>query len=121
MSPLDLHELADTPWIAPDPGSTINEFTVRVCQAAGFEPAIASIWNDFRVVRVLVSAGVGVAFVPKIAAAATRGVVAREIQGSPGRRVFAAWRPGTARAPLVEALIGAFRDAVRAVQAISTR
>ena len=92
---------------------------MRVCQAAGFEPAIASIWNDFRVVRVLVSAGVGVAFAPQIAATPTQGVVAREIQGSPGRRVFAAWRPGTARAPLVEALIGAFRAAVPAVQAIS--
>ena len=57
--PVDLRELAETPWIAPDPGSTIHEFTVRVCQAAGFEPVIASIWNDFRVVRVLVSAGVG--------------------------------------------------------------
>ena len=117
--PLDLRELAGQSWIAPDPGSTIHEFTVRICQAAGFEPAIASIWNDFRVVRVLVSAGVGVAFAPQIAATPTQGVVAREIQGSPGRRVFAAWRPGTARAPLVEALIGAFRAAVPAVQAIS--
>ena len=110
---VDLRELETRPWIAPDPGSAIHEFTVRACQAAGFEPRITSVWNDFRVVQTLVAAGLGVAFVPRLAVSAEPDVVVRPVAGRPSRRILAAWRPGTARAPLVDALRTAFRAAAR--------
>jgi DNA-binding transcriptional LysR family regulator len=111
---VDLRELESRTWIAPNPGSAIHEFTVRACQAAGFEPRITSVWNDFRVVHRLVAAGLGVAFVPRLAVSHEAEVVVRPVAGRPGRRILAAWRPGTARAPLVDALRTAFRAAARA-------
>jgi molybdate transport repressor ModE-like protein len=108
---VDLAGLAERAWIAPPPGSAIHAFTVRVCQAAGFEPRISSIWSDFRVVQALVAAGLGVAFVPELAVLRQAGVAARRVHGDPGRRILTAWRPGGARAALVEGVVDALRDA----------
>jgi DNA-binding transcriptional LysR family regulator len=112
--PVDLGTLADRAWIAPPPGSAIHAFTVRACQAAGFEPRISSIWTDFRVVQTLVAAGLGVAFVPELAVLPQDGLVARPVSGDPGRRILAAWRSGSAGAPLVEAVVDALREAAAA-------
>ena len=109
--PIDLHSLRDERWIVPAPGTPIHEFTVRACQAAGFEPRIASIWTDFQVVQSLAAQGFGVAFVPRLALFPPReGVVVRETTAPLRRRVFAAWRPGSSRAPLIAAIVEAFRE-----------
>lgn len=112
--PIDLRELADERWIASTPGTSIRDFTIRACQAAGFEPRLASHWNDFQVVQSLTAAGLGVAFIPRLAVRPTRpGVVVRTVQGEPGRRVFAAWLPGGARARLVATALDALRGAAQ--------
>lgn len=110
---VDLAGVAGRAWIAPRPGSAIHEFTLRACQAAGFEPRIASIWNDFRVVQTLVATGLGVAFVPRLAISPNPSVRMDIVRGAPGRRIVAAWRAGTAREPLVEAVAQALRTAAR--------
>jgi DNA-binding transcriptional LysR family regulator len=111
--PLDLADVAERSWIVPNPGSAIHEFTVRACQAAGFEPRIASVWNDFRVVQTLVAAGLGVAFVPRLALSDAPPVSARPVRGEPSRRILAVWRAGTARAPLAEAVTATFGEVAR--------
>jgi len=112
--PIDLGSLGEERWIVPAAGTAIHEFTVRACQAAGFEPQIASIWTNFQVVQSLAAQGFGVAFVPELALSPPRqGVVVRKTTSSLDRRVFAAWRPGSARAPLITAIVQAFRDTVR--------
>jgi DNA-binding transcriptional LysR family regulator len=111
--PIDLGSLAEERWIVPAAGTAIHEFTVRACQAAGFEPRVASIWTDFQVVQSLAAQGFGVAFVPELALFPPReGVVVRETTVSLRRRVFAAWRPGSSRAPLIAAIVEAFRATV---------
>jgi len=108
--PIDLGSLRDERWIVPAPGTPIHEFTVRACQAAGFEPRVASIWTDFQVVQSLAAQGFGVAFVPELALFPPReGVVIRNTTTPLRRRVFAAWRPGSSRAPLIAAIVEAFR------------
>jgi DNA-binding transcriptional LysR family regulator len=108
--PLDLAEVADHSWIVPTPGSAIHEFTLRACQAAGFEPRIASVWNDFRVVQTLVAAGLGLAFVPRLALSDAPPVEVRRVRGEPRRRILAVWRSQTARTPLVEAVTETLRE-----------
>ena len=110
---LDLRALRDAHWIVPAEGTAIHEFTLRACQAAGFQPSIGSVWTDFQVVQSLAGQGFGVAFAPRLALEPPRtGVVVRHTTTSFHRRVFAAWREGNARAPLIRELVGAIRDTV---------
>ena len=110
---LDLSTLREEHWIAPAPGTAIHEFTLRACQVAGFQPQVRSIWTDFQVVQSLAAQDYGVAFVPELALFPPRpGVVVRSTTAGLDRRIFAAWRTGSSRAPLVAAIVEAFRDTV---------
>jgi DNA-binding transcriptional LysR family regulator len=110
---LNLNKLRDEPWIVPSSGTAIHEFTLRACQIAGFQPKVRSIWTDFQVVQSLAAQGYGVAFVPQLALSPARaGVVVRHAVGDPHRRVFAAWQAGSSRAPLLRAIVDAFRVTV---------
>jgi DNA-binding transcriptional LysR family regulator len=107
---LDLRCLKDEHWIVPGPGTAIHEFTLRACQIAGFHPQIKSTWTDFQVVQSLAAQGYGVAFVPRLAVSPARpGVAVRHTTNDLHRRVFAAWRRGTLRTPLVNSMLDSFR------------
>jgi DNA-binding transcriptional LysR family regulator len=110
--PVDVASLRDERWIAPASDTAIHKLTVRACQHAGFEPEITSIWTDFQVVQSLAGQGFGVALVPELALDPPRtDAVQKRTSPQRTRRVFAAWRPGTARAPLVETMIEDVRAA----------
>lgn len=110
---IDLADLNEERWIAPATGTSIHSFTRRACQGAGFEPRITSIWTDFQVVQSLAAHNFGVAFVPRLALSPARNdVVVRRTSSPLERRVFVAWRRGTAKSPLVDAIVDVFREAV---------
>lgn len=117
---IDLRRLRGESWIAPRDGTAIHEFTIRACQVAGFEPLVTSTWSDFQVVQSLAAQGYGVAFIPRLALDPARpGVVARRTTRRLERRVFAAWREGNSRAPLVTAALVALRAAAATCNAFS--
>lgn len=104
-------------WIAPMPGTAIHEFTRRACQAAGFEPQITSTWTDFQVVQSLAGHGIGVAFAPALALSPPRaGVAVSPTRPSYARRVFAAWRAGTSREPVIAGLLAELRAAAQTIE-----
>jgi DNA-binding transcriptional LysR family regulator len=90
-----LGELRDALWIqgaGPDSGSSL--ILAAACRAAGFVPNTTFRSGNYRVVRELVSAGVGVALMPRLAIDAAReDVVFRELApASPYRRIALATR-----------------------------
>ncbi|HET7572041.1 MAG TPA: LysR substrate-binding domain-containing protein [Gaiellaceae bacterium] len=110
--PVRLTDLRGERWIAPPAGTAIFQLTVRACENAGFEPEIASTWTDFQVVQSLAAENLGVAFVPSLALTPRReGVGVRRTRPALKRRVFLAWRTGTAREPLIASMSRAFRAA----------
>lgn len=111
-----LAAVAGETWIGPYPGNPVHEVIVLACEQAGFSPRFAHCSDDFRAVVALVSAGAGVALVPRLALRdmaprdmAPRGVVVHRVPG-PERRVFAAVRRGAESHPLLRPLLGTFRE-----------
>jgi molybdate transport repressor ModE-like protein len=62
---LPLRELADEPWIAGC--DRCRAHTLLVCEAAGFEPAVRHVSDDYVVVQNLVAVGLGVTLLPQSA------------------------------------------------------
>jgi DNA-binding transcriptional LysR family regulator len=115
---VELKELADDDWVTPSVGNPVRDVVLMACEQAGFQPRVVHCSDDFRSVAALVSAGAGVALVPRLA---LRGVdtgtaVTRPLsEPAPVRRVFAAVRRGSADNPLVAAAVAALSDAAVAV------
>jgi DNA-binding transcriptional LysR family regulator len=60
-------ELSEERFIAFKPGSTVRKLVARAAKACGFAPRIAVSTANLGTVRALVSAGLGVALVPRAA------------------------------------------------------
>ncbi|EFL24397.1 LysR family transcriptional regulator [Streptomyces himastatinicus ATCC 53653] len=107
---IPLSALADESWVLDEDR---DEFTAA-CARAGFEPRTAAITNDPATAHDLVAHGVGAAVAEGLALPPRPDprVVARPLRGWPPRRVHALLRAGTTRAPAVEALLTALREAV---------
>jgi DNA-binding transcriptional LysR family regulator len=73
-------------------GSTWFRVVRDACRAEGFEPRVGVASDDHLAVQTFVAAGLGVAVVPGLAAAArVRGVTARDLSGpAPVRRLVVA-------------------------------
>lgn len=110
---LRLDQLAQDAWIASTPRSSCHPFTVRACNAAGFEPRISAETNDHHVLERLVADGVGVALVPELSLAGIDPeVVVRPVApSSPKRRIFAACRRESERIPRVAAMLELLEEA----------
>jgi DNA-binding transcriptional LysR family regulator len=107
-------DLADEPWIGPYPGNPCHDVVMMACEAAGFQPRLAHLSDDFRAVAALAGAGAGVALVPRSAlrGVETPGVVVLPVAGAPAtRRVFAAVRRGAQDHPLLRPVLAALLDA----------
>jgi DNA-binding transcriptional LysR family regulator len=105
---VDMRELADAPWIAGSQGSFCHLVVVHSTRAAGYEPRIAHVTNDFDVSYALVAAGAGVGLVPELAGPPPPGVVLRPVAGAPpARRIYVAVRAGSAERPAVAAMLAA--------------
>ena len=107
---VDLAGLAAEPWVAPADPSSCFTMLERACAAAGFAPDVVGHCADFPMALAMVSAGQGLAIVPRIAAAppyavAVPGVVLRPASTPVHRRLFAAVRRGSAGHPALAAVL----------------
>ena len=102
---LTLAELAEEPWIVGC--ERCRAHALEVCAAAGFEPAVRHVSDDYVVVQNLVAVGLGVTLLPRSALEAYRhpGVAVRE-HPSYGTRTFGlVHRDGADGVPATAALV----------------
>ncbi|MEC4017634.1 LysR family transcriptional regulator [Streptomyces sp. H27-D2] len=116
---VDLAELSGDPWITPWPGNPVHDVVLLACQEARFQPRVECLSDDFRAVCALVSAGSGVALVPRSALPVTAltGTVVRPVSGRrPTRKVFTAVRRGSEGHPLLELALDGLRAQAAALR-----
>jgi DNA-binding transcriptional LysR family regulator len=108
---VSLSALAGERWVTPEEGTWCRDLVTLACSTAGFIPQVAFESNDFRVFSEFVSAGLGVAVIPGLAAAFPHpGVVVRPLRGQRiARRVFIAVRRGSGSRPAIAAMAAALR------------
>ncbi|MBM9621565.1 LysR family transcriptional regulator [Streptomyces zhihengii] len=111
---LRLADLAGEPWIFGGSGPW-SRITLTACEAAGFVPEQAHSAAGWTAILAMVEAGMGVALVPRMAAAGRRrGVVMRVLaEDQPRRHVLAALRRGAEAAPGTARVLAALRAAAR--------
>lgn len=112
---LTLADLHDQQWVQTSADSPCARHVVRSCLAAGFEPDVAFESDDYDTVQGLVSAGVGVALIPRLALTHVHsGIVVRALAPqSPHRVVTAATMAGPGVAPAAKAMINLLTDVAR--------
>jgi DNA-binding transcriptional LysR family regulator len=111
-APQDLRDEAFVELSTAPPGSpSYQAHVLRVCARYGFRPRVVQSASDFFTVLALVSAGMGIAVVPRAAAAArVEGVAYLGLDVPEARwRVGAAWMPGKRNA-VREAFLSLLRD-----------
>ncbi|MFF5100981.1 LysR family transcriptional regulator [Streptomyces sp. NPDC000134] len=112
---LRLADLAAEPWIFGD-GGPWADITRAACEAAGFRPHRGHAATGWTAILAMVEAGMGVALVPRMAAADRDGVAMRELRADrPVRHVVAAVRRGAGDAPAVRRVLAALRTAAAAL------
>jgi len=103
---VDVACLKGARWAMGEPDSACGRFARSLCRAAGFEPVVDHLVDDFTVTLALVASCLAVAVLPELAITETPpGVRLRPIRGRPLRSVFIAIRASSARHPAVRALI----------------
>ncbi|MFB9391277.1 LysR family transcriptional regulator [Streptomyces coeruleoprunus] len=112
---LRLADLSGEPWIFGGSGPW-SEITTTACEAAGFVPEQAHSAAGWTAILAMVGAGMGIALVPRMAAAERApGVVTRVLKADrPRRHVVAAVRRGAESAPAVARLLAALTAAATA-------
>ncbi|MFE9394680.1 LysR family transcriptional regulator [Streptomyces flavidovirens] len=112
---LRLADLSGEPWIFGGSGPW-SEITRHACEAAGFVPEQAHSAAGWTAILAMVEAGMGVALVPRMAAAERRtGVVMRVLSADqPQRHVVAAVRRGAEAGPAVARVLSALREVATA-------
>jgi DNA-binding transcriptional LysR family regulator len=106
--PTGLKRLAQEDWIVGSRQSDDRQLAERACAAAGFAPRIVHTVDDYDLVLRMVSAGLGVGFVPDLALSfpSAKAVAVRTPGGAPlRRRVHALTRSALAASPMVRALL----------------
>ncbi|MDO3410409.1 LysR family transcriptional regulator [Saccharibacillus sp. CPCC 101409] len=85
-----LEEMANEPFIALVPGSSLRDTTDRLCLLAGFRPNIVFESDNPSTVRGLIRAGQGVAFIPAVSWEGSTGPEARllHVESPECRRVI---------------------------------
>ncbi|MFB7618799.1 LysR family transcriptional regulator [Kitasatospora sp. NPDC056181] len=112
---VDLHRLADEPWIVGSREEGSTTLLRRACAVAGFAPRLGHAVDDYQLVLHLVARGLGVALVPELAALAHRPGprLALRPVASVGltRSVHALTHPDHAARPAVTAVLDLLRAA----------
>lgn len=99
---VDLAGLAECEWIGGSRGAGGYELTSRACALAGFAPRITHSVDDYELLLRMVSAGLGVSFIPAVALELypDTGVIIRVAAGPAlRRRIDIVTRPAVASAP----------------------
>ncbi|MEV5610338.1 LysR family transcriptional regulator [Streptomyces sp. NPDC052225] len=106
---LRLADLAGEPWIFGGSGPW-SEITTAACEAAGFVPEQAHSAAGWTAILAMVEAGMGVALVPRMAAARRDGVTMCALGADrPVRHVVAAVRKGAEEGGAVRRVLDALR------------
>ncbi|MFF4268903.1 LysR substrate-binding domain-containing protein [Streptomyces sp. NPDC001536] len=107
---LRLAHLAGESWIFGGSGPW-SDITRGACEAAGFSPRQGHSAAGWTAILAMVEAGMGVALVPRTAAARRDGVVMRELSSDrPVRHIVAAVRKGAEEGAAVAKVLGALRE-----------
>jgi DNA-binding transcriptional LysR family regulator len=114
--PVDLRRLSETSrWMAAPAGEPSRVAVDRLLAAAGGAPAMPWEFEGLGTIMSLVSRGIGVAAVPRLALAAGEGrVVVRDLPGSDAARdVYAVARTASVRRPSVAVILAALHDGAK--------
>ncbi len=106
--PIDLKRLAQEDWIVGSRQTDDRLLAERACAAAGFAPRITHTVDDYDLLLRMVSAGLGVGFVPELALRlpSAEAVAVCTPAGAPlSRRVHALARGTVSASPLARALL----------------
>lgn len=99
-----LRDLADEQWIMDRPGRPYAELLLAACGDAGFTPSVAHRATEWDTGAAMVSAGLGVSMIPRLAQTPSGYPVARiPLAGdpSPSRRILTGIRAGCRDQPMV--------------------
>ncbi|WP_018684276.1 LysR family transcriptional regulator [Actinokineospora enzanensis] len=98
---ISLSDLAPDDWVVPLPGNPCRDLLLSACESAGFTPRVSHTSDDFTAQAALVTAGVGVALIPRAALRCDPTRVIPVAAPQPQRKVFAAIRQGRETHPLI--------------------
>ncbi|MGW6274418.1 LysR family transcriptional regulator [Streptomyces sp. NPDC055060] len=106
-SPIDLRELADTPWITAPPQTSCGDAVLQACRTAGFAPQVRHTCTDFSAMIALAASSGHTVLVPYMAAAhLPPTMVARPVADTTlTRTIEVAVRHGTAHEPAIAACL----------------
>lgn len=106
---VDLAAMATESWITDRTGSAYHQLFLTACIAAGFVPSIAHHASEWDTAAALVSAGLGVTLIPRLAKL-PEGYPVRRVRlhgtSAPSRSVIAAIRAGSSRHALIAEALG---------------
>ena len=106
--PVKLERLAREDWIAGSREAEDRLLAERACAPAGFTPRITHTVDDYDLLLRMVSAGLGVGFVPELALrfSGAKPLVIRSAAGAPLRRhIYMLTRRALSSSPLLRALL----------------
>ena len=107
------HDLADEPWIATPEGTICRQWLIRMYAGTGRLPRIEHTAMEFASHLALVSAGLGIALVPRLGRGPlpANTVAVRVHDPVPQRETLVLWRRTQGRSPAVRAVVAAFTGA----------
>lgn len=111
--PISLERLARESWIVGSRQPDDRQLAERVCAVAGYAPRIAHTVDDYDLLLRMVSAGLGVGFVPELGIrfSSAEPVVVRTTSGPPlFRHVHALTRSALTASPMVRAMLSELAD-----------
>jgi len=108
---VDLAEAAREEWIAPVPESPCRPHVLSACGEAGFTPDVVHQAMDWNVVAHLVSHGLGVALIPRLAHLTPQLPITRiRCTSNPHRKLLTCTRGGGQARPAVAAALAELRE-----------
>ncbi len=108
-----LDQTVAEPWIVDRPGRPYHQLVMTACAAAGFTPAVAHEAAEWDTGAALVSAGLGVALIPRLARLPEGYDVVRvPLRGdpSPSRHLLTSIRRGSAEQPAIATALASLED-----------
>jgi DNA-binding transcriptional LysR family regulator len=107
---LTLADLSEDPWIASTASGGCRLIMESLCRDVGFQPRVAFESDEVGAVQALVSAGMGVTLLPRLAQPFVHpGIEVRELASKPMRRVWAARLAGAYPSPASDAMIATLK------------